>query len=122
MSKENKIDWNLVSRIEAAYDHGMSWDLDDICKTYEIDKIKHIVSLSVGKWAELHIKLNDEGLQHIKDNGWVKYFSLEHIWEETLKSKTLTISGDEWTDDYKWPISARYLDKDWEEVYEEEYN
>ena len=62
------VNWHLVSKIEAAYDHGMSWDLDDICKTYEIDKTKHIVSLYVGKWAELHIELNDEGLQAIKDN------------------------------------------------------
>ena len=121
MSKDNEIDWNLVSRIEAAYNHGMSWDLDDICKTYEIDKIKHIASLSVGKWAELHIELNDEGLQHIKDNGWTVGFLTENCWKATIENKCLTYEGDEWTDDYKWPISARYLDKDWEEVFEEEY-
>lgn len=111
------VNWHLVSKIEAAYDHGMSWDLDDICKTYEIDKTKHIVSLYVGKWAELHIELNDEGLQAIKDN---KALSARK-YKEILESKTLIVSGDEWTNDYKWPISAKYFDEDYEEHYEEEY-
>ena len=102
------VNWHLVSRIEAYYNHGMSWDLDDICKGFDLDKTKHIKSLFVGKWAELHIELNDEGLQAIKDN------VTNAEYEEMLESKTLTVSGAEWTDDYKWPISAKYFDKDWE--------
>jgi len=115
------VNWHLVSKIEAAYDHGMSWDLDAICKEFKIDKTKHIKSLHVGKWGELEIYLNDDGVRALKANGWVGFQTVKD-WTDTIKFKALTYPGDEWTNDYKWPISARYLDKDWEEVYEEEYN
>ena len=88
MSKENEIDWNLVSRIEAAYDHGMSWDLDAICEEFQIDKIKHIRYLHVGKWAELEIHLNDEGLQVLKDNGCAVGFLTENCWKTTISEIT----------------------------------
>ena len=69
--------------------------------------------MCVGKWAELHIFLNDEGLQAIKDN------VTNAEYEKILKSKTLTVSGAEWTDDCKWPLSAKYYDKDLDVVQEE---
>jgi len=106
MSDDKELDISKVTTIEAYYSHGMWWDIDDICKSFDLNKTKHIESLCLGKWAELHIFLNDEGLQAIKDN------VTNAEYEKILESKTLTVSGAEWTDDYKWPLSAKYYDKD----------
>ena len=115
MSDDKELNIPKVSRVEAYYSHGMSWDIDAICKDFDLNKTKHIESLCVGKWAELHIFLNDEGLQAIKDN------VTNAEYEEILESKTLTVSGAEWTDDYKWPLSAKYYDKDWSMLQEETF-
>lgn len=115
MSDDKELDISKVTGVEAYYSHGMSWDIDAICKDFDLNKTKHIESLCVGKWAELHIFLNDEGLQAIKDN------VTNAEYEEILESKTLTVSGAEWTDDYKWPLSAKYYDKDWSMLQEETF-
>ena len=115
MNDDKELDTSKVSRIEAYYSHGMSWDIDAICKDFDLNKTKHIESLCVGKWAELHIFLNDEGLQAIKDN------VTNAEYEKILEDKILTVSGAEWTDDYKWPLSAKYYDKDWSVLQEETF-
>ncbi len=120
MSDDKELDVSKVSRVEAYYSHGMSWDIDAICKEFKLDKTKHIESLDVGKWAELHIFLNDKGIQALKDNGWVG-FSAEYEWRETIENRCLTYPGDEWNDDYKWPLNAKYFDKDLYEVQEETF-
>ena len=115
MSDDKELDISKVTRIEAYYSHGMWWDIDDICKGFDLNKTKHIESLCLGKWAELHIFLNDEGLQAIKDN------VTNAEYEKILEDKILTVSGAEWTDDYKWPLSAKYYDKDLDVVQEETF-
>jgi len=115
MSDDKELDISKLTRVEAYYSHGMSWDIDAICKGFDLNKIKHIESLCVGKWAELHIFLNDEGLQAIKDN------VTNAEYEKILEDKILTVSGAEWTDDYKWPLSAKYYDKDLDVVQEETF-
>lgn len=112
MSDNKELDVSKLTKIEAHYSHRMSWDIDAICKDFDLNKTKHIESLCVGKWAELHIFLNDEGLQAIKDN------VTNAEYEEILESKILAVSGSEWTDG---PTSAKYFDEDYEEYYEEEY-
>ena len=115
MSDDKELDISKVTGVEAYYSHGMSWDIDAICKGFDLNKTKHIESLCVGKWAELHIFLNDEGLQAIKDN------VTNAEYEKILEDKILTVSGAEWTDDYKWPLSAKYYDKDLDVVQEETF-
>ena len=110
-----ELDLSKLMRIEAYYSHGMSWDIDDICKDFDLNKTKHIESVCVGKWAELHIFLNDEGLQAIKDN------VTNAEYEKILEDKILTVSGAEWTDDYKWPTNATYWDKNWNVLEEETF-
>ena len=120
MSDDKELDISKVAKVEAYYSHGMSWDIDAICKEFKLDRTKHIESLDVGKWAELHIFLNDKGLQVLKDNGWVG-FSAEHEWRDTIKNRCLTYPGDEWSDDCKWPMSAKYFNKDWGVLQEETF-
>lgn len=121
MSDDKELDISKVSRVEAYYSHGMSWDIDAICKKFKLDKTKHIESLCVGKWAELHIFLNNEGLRAIKGIEWTKHFSAEHEWKEILVNKCLTYPGDEWTDDCKWPMSAKYFNKNLDVLEEETF-
>ena len=120
MSDSEDFDISKVSKIEAYYSHGMSWDLDLICKEFKLNKRKHVEALSLGKWAELHIHLNDKGLQVLKDNGWVG-FGTEHEWKETIENKFLTYEGDEWSDDCKWPLSAKYFDKKFNVIQDENF-
>ncbi len=120
MSDDKELDVSKVSRVEAYYSHGMSWDIDAICKEFKLDKTKHIESLCVGKWAELHIYLNDKGLQVLKDNRWVG-FATEHEWKEVLVNRCLSYEGDKWDDDYKWPLSAKYYDKNCSVLEEETF-
>ena len=115
MSNDKELDISKLTRVEAYYSHGMSWDIDAICKDFDLNKTKHIESLCVGKWAELHIFLNDEGLQAIKDN------VTNAEYEKILEDKILTVSGAEWTDDYKWPLSAKYYDEDLYVIQEETF-
>ena len=115
MSDDKELDISKLTRVEAYYSHGMWWDIDDICKDFNLNKIKHIEALCVGKWAELHIFLNDEGLQAIKDN------VTNAEYEKILEDKILTVSGAEWTEDYKGPRRAKYYDKDLDVVQEETF-
>ena len=113
MSDNKELDVSKLTKIEAHYSHRMSWDIDAICKDFDLNKTKHIESLCVGKWAELHIFLNDEGLQAIKDN------VTNAEYEKILENRCLTYRGDECTDDCRWPTSAKYFDKN-RDVLEEE--
>jgi len=115
MSDDKELNISKVTRVEAYYSHGMWWDLDDICKDFDLNKTKHIESLCVGKWAELHIFLNDEGLQAIKDN------VTNAEYEKILESKALTVSGNECSDAYKWPLSANYFNEDLDIIQEETF-
>ena len=120
MSDDKELDISKVAKVEAYYSHGMSWDIDAICKEFKLDRTKHIESLDVGKWAELHIFLNDAGLQTLKDNGRIG-FSTEREWRETIENRCLTYPGDEWSDDCKWPLSAKYYNKDLDVIQEETF-
>ena len=53
--------------------------------------------------------------QKIKEN-MIDFNKNEY--EKILESKTLALSGAEWTDG---PTSAKYFDEDYEESYEKEY-
>ena len=37
MSDDKELDVSKVSRVEAYYSHGMSWDIDAICKEFKLD-------------------------------------------------------------------------------------
>ena len=38
MSDDKELDVSKVTRIEAYYSHGMWWDIDDICKGFDLNK------------------------------------------------------------------------------------
>ena len=40
MSNDKELDISKLTRVEAYYSHGMSWDIDAICKEFKLDNKK----------------------------------------------------------------------------------